>query len=141
MNKSLSDTSLSLLIKKEEFLTSKLTQWNKSTDIVLESLAKNVTENRAFRRKKSKQQRQVNIDTGKDTDSDKMLLTYADRVKKSIEQIVDFSQIYWDLLAGENRSSKTDTASPKLCTNSAHILNDPGRPNGEKNNPLFLHAR
>ena len=35
------------------------------------SLAKNVTGNRVFRRKKSIQQREVNIDTGKETDSNK----------------------------------------------------------------------
>ena len=63
-----------------EFLTSKVTEQNESIDIALEILAKNVTGNRAFRKKKSKQQREVNIDTGKETD--KTLLTDADRVKK-----------------------------------------------------------
>ena len=130
--KSLSDTSLSLLIEKEEFSTSKVTERNESTDIVLESLAKNVTDNRAFRRKKSKQKREVNGDTGKETDSDKTLLTDADRVKKPTEQVIDFSQIYSNLPAGENRSSKMDTSPPKLCTNSAHISKDSGSPNGEK---------
>ena len=47
------------------------------------------------------------------------------------------SQIYSDLLAGENSSSKMDTSPPNLCTNSAHISNDSGSPNGEKNEPLF----
>ena len=137
LTKSLSDTSLCLLIKKEEFSTSKVTERNESADIALESLAKNVTDNRAFKKKKSKQQRKVNIDTGKETDSDKTLLTDADRVKKPTEQVVDLSEIYSDLLAGENRSSKMDTSPPNLCTNSAHISNDSGSPNGEKNEPLF----
>ena len=30
-----------------------------------------------------------------------------------------------------------DTSPPNLCTNSAHISNDSGSPNGEKNKPLF----
>ena len=47
------------------------------------------------------------------------------------------SQIYSDLLAGENSSSKMDIFPPNLCTNSAHISNDSGSPNGEKNEPLF----
>ena len=137
MNKSFSDTILSLLIKKEEFSASKVTERNESTDIVVESLAKNVTDNRAFRRKKWKQPREVNINTGKETDSNERLLTDADRVKKPTEQVVDFSQIYSDLLAVENRSSKLDISRQNLCTNSAHISNDSGSPNGEKNDPLF----
>ena len=81
LTKSLCDISLSPLIEKQEFSTSKVTERNESTDIVLETvldngfhhtrfsnLAKNVTDNRAFRRKKSKQQREVNIDRGKETD-------------------------------------------------------------------------
>ena len=47
------------------------------------------------------------------------------------------SKIYSDLLAGKNRSSKIDTSSPDLCTNSAHISNDSGSSNGEKNEPSF----
>ena len=43
-------------------------------DVALESLAKNVTDNRAFRKKKSKQQKKVNMDIGKETDSDNTLL-------------------------------------------------------------------
>ena len=88
LTKSLSDNSLSsLIIEKEEFSTSKGTEWKESTDIVLErglendfhhtrfnSLAKNVTDNTAFRKSKSKQQREVNIDKGKETNSDKNLL-------------------------------------------------------------------
>ena len=74
----------------------------------------------AFRKKNSKQ-RKVNIDTRKETDSDKTLLTDADRVKKPTKQVVDLFKIYSDLLAGENRSSKMDTSPPNLCTNSAHI--------------------
>ena len=50
-----------------------------------------------------KQQREVNINTGKETDSDKMPLTYADKVEKPTELVVDLSQSYSDLLAGENR--------------------------------------
>ena len=96
--KSLSDTSLSLLIEKEEFLTSKVTERYKLMDIVVENLAKNATGNSAFRSKKSKQQREVNTGTGKETDSAKTLLTDADRVKTFTEQIVDLSQIYADLL-------------------------------------------
>ena len=78
------DNSLSSLIQKEGFSTSKVLQQNEQTEIVLEivlengfhhirfnSLAKNVTGNRVFRRKKSIQQREVNIDTGKETDSNK----------------------------------------------------------------------
>ena len=65
------------------------------------------------------------------------LLTYADRVEKPTEQVVDLSQIYSDLLAGENRSSKIDTSPPNLCTNSVHISSDSGSPNGEKNEPFF----
>ena len=137
LTKSLSDTSLSLLIETGEFSTSKVTEKNGSTDIALESLPKNVTDNKAFRKKKSKQQKKVNIDTGKQTDSDKTLLRDADRVKKPTEQVVDLSQIYSDLLAGENSSSKMDTSPPNSCTNSAHISNDSGSPNGEKNEPLF----
>ena len=78
LTKSLSDTSLCLLIEKGEFSTSKVTERNESADIALESLAKNVTDNRTFRKKKSKQQRKV---TGKENDSDMTLLTDADRVK------------------------------------------------------------
>ena len=95
------------------------------------SLAKNVIENGAFRWKKSKQQREVNIDTGKETDSHKNLLT------KPTEQVVDFSLIYSDLLVDESRSSKMDTSTPNLCTNSAHISNDSSSTNGERNKPLF----
>ena len=109
---------------------------DESTNIALESLSKNVTDNRAFRKKKSKPQRKVNIDTGKETDSDKTLLTDDDRVKKPAKQVVDLSEIYSDLLAGENRSSKMDTSLPNLCTNSVHISNDSGIPNREKNQPL-----
>ena len=47
------------------------------------------------------------------------------------------SEIYSDLLAGESRSSKMDTSPPNLCTDSAHISNDSGSPNGEKNESLF----
>ena len=65
----------------------KVTERNESADIALESLAKNVTDNRAFKKKKSKQQRKVNIDTGKETDSHQTLLTDADRVKKPTEQV------------------------------------------------------
>ena len=150
LTKCLSDNSLSSLIEKEEFSTSKVTERNKSTDIVLErvlendfhhtrfnSLVKNVTDNRAFRRMKSKQQREVNIDTGKEADSDKTLLTYAERVEKPTEQVVDLSQIYSDLLADESRSSKMDTSPPKLCTNSAHISNDSGSRNGDRSESLF----
>ena len=81
LTKSLNDISLSALIDKQEFSTSKVTERNESTDVALETvldndfhhtrfnnLAKNVTDNRAFRKKKSKQQRKVNIDTGKETD-------------------------------------------------------------------------
>ena len=100
------------------------------------SVAKNVTDNRAFRRKKSKQQREINIDIRKETDSEKTFLTYAERIEKPTEQVVDLSQIYSDLLAGEIRSSKMDT-SPNLCTNSAHISNGSGRPNGERSECLF----
>ena len=57
-------------------------------------------------RKKSKQQREDNIDTRKETGSDTTLLIHAKRVKKPTKQVVDLSQIYSDLLAGENRSSK-----------------------------------
>ena len=58
-------------------------------------------------------------------------------LKKTTEQVVDLSQIYSDLLAGENSSSKMDTSPPNSCTNSVHISNDSGSPNGEKNEPLF----
>ena len=91
---SLSDTSLCLLIKEGEFSTSKVTERNELADIALESLAKNVIDNRAFRKKKPKQQRKVNIDTRKEIDCDKTLLTDADRVKKPTEQVVDLSEIY-----------------------------------------------
>ena len=53
------------------------------------------------------------------------------------EQVVDLSEIYSDLLAGENRSSKMDTSPPNLSTNSAHSTNDFGSPNGEGNKPLL----
>ena len=56
---------------------------DESANIALESLSKNVTDNRAFRKKKSKQQRKANMDTGKETDSDQTLLTDDDRVKKT----------------------------------------------------------
>ena len=137
MTKSLSDTSLSLLIDKAEFSTSKVAQGNESTDIALKNLAKNVTDNRAFRKKKFKQQNKVNIDTGKETDSDNTLLADADRVKKPAERVVDLSQINSELLAGENRSSKMDTSPPNLCSNSAHISSESGSPDEEKNEPLF----
>ena len=110
LTKSLSNKSLnSLIIEKEEFSTSKGTERKESTDIVLERglendihHTRNVTDNRAFRKSESKQQREVNIDTGKETDGDKTLLTYADRVEEPTEQVVDLSLIYSDLLAGEN---------------------------------------
>ena len=86
---------------------------------------------------KTKQQKKVNIDTGKETDSNMTLLTYAERVKKPTEQVADLSQIYSDLLAGENRFSKMDRSPPNFYTNSAHISNDSGSLNGEKNKPLF----
>ena len=92
LTKSLSDHSLSSLIEKQEFSTSKVTERNKSTDIVLESLAKNVKTTKGSQ-----------INTGKETDSDKIPLTYADKVEKPTEQVVDLSQSYSDLLAGENR--------------------------------------
>ena len=86
---------------------------------------------------KSKQQRKVNIDTRKEADSDKRLLTYADMVEKSTtEEVVDLSQIYSDLLASENRSSNVDTSPPNLCTYSAHISKDSGS-NGKRSKPLF----
>ena len=44
------------------------------------NLAKNVTDNRAFRREKSKQQREVNIDKEKRL-IDMTLLTYAERIE------------------------------------------------------------
>ena len=94
MTKSLCDSCSNLLIKKGEFSTSKVTERNESVDIALESLAKNVTDNRAFRKKNSKQQRKVNIDTAKETNSDKTLLTDGDRVKKPTEQVEDLSEIY-----------------------------------------------
>ena len=65
-----------------------------------------------------------------------MLLTYADGVEKPTKQVVDLSQVYSDLPAGENRFSKMDTSPPNLCTNSAHISNDSGSLNG-KNKTLF----
>ena len=101
------------------------------------SLFKNVADNTAFRKSKPKQQRKVNIDTGKDTDRDKTLLAYADTVEKPTEQVEELSQTYLDLLAGENRCFKMDTSPPNLCTNSAYISNDSGSPNGEKNEPFF----
>ena len=77
-------------------MTLNVTESNESTDIVLQrvfqnnfhhtrfnSLVKIVTDNTAFRRKMSKQQREVNIDTRKETDSDGTLLIYAKRVKKN----------------------------------------------------------
>ena len=69
--------------------------------------------NRAFRKSKSKEKREVNIDTGKETNSEKTLLRYADRVEKPTEQVVDLSQVYLDLLAHENKSSKMGT-SPQI---------------------------
>ena len=75
-----------------------MTEWNESKDIALESvsendfshmrlksLTKNVTDNSVFRRKKSKQQMEFNIDTGKETDRDKKLLTCAHGVEKATE--------------------------------------------------------
>ena len=69
---------------------SKETERNESTDIVLKrvlendfhhtrfnSLAKNVTDNRA-------------LDKGKETYTYKTFLTYAERVEKPTEQVVDF---------------------------------------------------
>ena len=58
-------------------------------------------------------------------------------LKEPTEQVVDLSQIYSDLLAGENRSSKMDTSPANLCTNSAHISNNSSSSNGEKTEPLF----
>ena len=87
-------------------MTSNVTEPKESTDILLEralqnnfhhtrfnSLVKNVTDNRVFRRKNSKQQREVNIDTRKETDSDTTLLIYAKRVKKPTKQVADLSQV------------------------------------------------
>ena len=64
-------------------------------------------------------------------------MSYADRVKNPTEQVVDLSQIYSDLLEGENISSKMDASPPNLCTNSVHISDLSGIPNGERNKPLF----
>ena len=86
LTKSLSDHNFNSLMEKEEFPTSEVTERNESTYIALErvlennfhhmrfsSLSKNVTDSRTFRRKKSKQQREVVVDAGKETDSDKTL--------------------------------------------------------------------
>lgn len=86
---------------------------------------------------KTKQQTDVNIDTEKETDSYTTLLTYAERVKRPTEQVADLSQIYSDLLAGENRFSKIDRSLPNLYTNSTHISNDSGSLNGKRNKPLL----
>ena len=83
----------------------------------LNTVTKNITDGRAFRRKKSKRQREVNINTGKETVNNKTLSTYAQGAEKPTEKVVDLSQIYLYLLAGEHRSSKMDL-SHSLCTNS-----------------------
>ena len=80
------------------------------------NLTKNVTDNTAFGRQKSNQQREASKGTGKETDRDKMLLTYVHGVEKPIKKVVDLSQIYSDLQAGEKRSSKMDLPPPKICT-------------------------
>ena len=100
----------------------------------INNLTKNVTENRASRRKTSKQQRDVNIDVGKKTVCDKKLLTYANGLKETTENVVDLSQIYSDLLAIENSSpSKMNEYLPDLCTKSEDIPGDPGSPNRKRN--------
>ena len=72
----------------------------------LNTVTKNITGGRAFRRKKSKRQREVKINTGKETVNKKTLLTYAQGAEKPTEKVVDLSQIYSYLLAGEHRFSK-----------------------------------
>ena len=48
---------------------------------------------KAFRREKSKQQREANKEIGKETDSDKTLLTYVYVVEKPTKIVVDLFQI------------------------------------------------
>ena len=52
---------------------------------------------KAFRREKSKQQREANKDTEKETDSDQTLSTYVHGVTKLTKIDADLSQIYSDL--------------------------------------------
>ena len=59
------------------------------------------------------------------------------RWKNQTEQVADLSQIYSDLIEGENRSSKLNISPPNLCTKSAHISDDTGSPNEERNEPSF----
>ena len=103
--------------------------------MIFNSLTKNVTNNRLFRRKKLKQEREANIDPGKETDSDQKFLTH--RVEKPSEKVVDLCQIYLDLPTRENRSSEMDPSPANLCTNSAHISHNSGSPNRGRNKPLF----
>ena len=104
LTKSLSDSSLNYLLEKEEFSSSEVTERNESTDIALErvlendfhhmrfhNLTKNVTVNTAFGRQKSNQLREASKDTGKETDSDKTLLTYVPGVEKPAKKVVDLS--------------------------------------------------
>ena len=58
-------------------------------------------------------------------------------MEKPTEQVADLSQIYSDLIEGENRSSKLNISPPNLCTKSAHISDDTGSPDEEKNKPSF----
>ena len=55
------------------------------------NLTKNVTVNTAFGRQKSNQLREASKDTGKETDSDKTLLTYVHGVEKPAKKVVDLS--------------------------------------------------
>ena len=50
--------------------------------------------------------------------------SYADVVNSAHKNIMNLSDMYLDLLRGEeNNSSKTDTSPPHICSNSAQSLN------------------
>ena len=80
-----------------------------------ENISNFVTDNRRFR-KKSEAKKKVD----EYAQDEKNKRSYADVVNSAHVNNINLSDIYLDLLKGEeNNSSKTDTSQPHVCTNSA----------------------
>lgn len=67
---------------------------------------------KAFRREKSKQQREANKDTENETDSDQTLSTYVHGVMKLTKIDANLSQIHSDLQSGEKIYFTMDLSPP-----------------------------
>ena len=84
-----------------------------------ENISNFVTDNRRFR-KKSEAKKKVD----EYAQDEKKKRSYADAVNSTHVNNINLSDIYLDLLMGEeNNSSKTDTSPRHVCTNFAQILN------------------